>query len=89
MKFEGLSTLRPDLAFIAHWVKEGSHVLDVVEKICDRVLIVHQGRLIANDTPEVLKASTGQATLEDVFRSLTHSADVDPGVARIVDALRL
>src|SRR5689334_1602164 len=65
-----------------------SHVLDVVEKICDRVLIIHQGRLIANDTPSVLRESTGQSTLEDVFRSLTHSAEVDPGVARIVDALR-
>jgi methionine biosynthesis protein MetW len=29
MKFEDLSTLRPDLAFIAHWVREGAHVLDV------------------------------------------------------------
>ena len=29
MKFEDLSTLRPDLAFIAHWVQEGAHVLDV------------------------------------------------------------
>ncbi|MEN3278103.1 MAG: hypothetical protein V7631_3893 [Massilia sp.] len=29
MKFEDLSTLRPDLAFIAHWVRDGSHVLDV------------------------------------------------------------
>jgi homoserine O-acetyltransferase len=29
MKFEDLSTLRPDLAFIAHWVGRGAHVLDV------------------------------------------------------------
>jgi len=29
MKFEGLNTLRPDLAFIADWVPEGAHVLDV------------------------------------------------------------
>ena len=29
MKFEDLNTLRPDLAFITHWVKQGSHVLDV------------------------------------------------------------
>lgn len=29
MNFTELSTLRPDLAFIAHWVREGSHVLDV------------------------------------------------------------
>jgi methionine biosynthesis protein MetW len=29
MKFEDLTTLRPDLAFIAHWVGESAHVLDV------------------------------------------------------------
>ncbi len=29
MNFEDLANLRPDLAFIAHWVKPGAHVLDV------------------------------------------------------------
>ena len=29
MKFEDLTTLRPDLAFIAHWVGDSAHVLDV------------------------------------------------------------
>ena len=61
-----------------------SHVLDVVERVCDRVMIIHKGNLIANASPESLKASTGQATLEDVFRHLTQSASV----ARIVESLR-
>jgi ABC-2 type transport system ATP-binding protein len=65
-----------------------SHVLDVVEKVCDRVLIVHEGQFIASGSPDSLKASTGQATLEDVFRKLTDAASVDPGVARILSALR-
>ena len=66
-----------------------SHVLDVVEKVCDRVLIIHKGRLIADGSAESLRQSTGQSTLEDVFRALTDSASVDPGVGRIVSALRL
>jgi ABC-2 type transport system ATP-binding protein len=65
-----------------------SHVLDVVEKVCDRVLIIHQGRLIADGSAESLKASTHESTLEDVFRNLTDSASVDPGVARIVAAMQ-
>jgi ABC-2 type transport system ATP-binding protein len=65
-----------------------SHVLDVVEKVCDRVLIIHQGRLIADGSAESLKESTGQDTLEGVFRALTNAADMQPGVARIVTALR-
>ena len=65
-----------------------SHVLDVVEKICDRALIIHKGRLIAQGTPQDLMASTGQPTLEDVFRSLTGSTQTNPGVQGIVASLR-
>lgn len=65
-----------------------SHVLDVVEKVCDRVLIIHKGKLIADSSAEALKASTHESTLEDVFRKLTDTGGVDAGVARIVAALR-
>jgi len=65
-----------------------SHVLDVVEKICTRVLIINEGRLIADSTPGELKTETGAATLEDVFRVLTNAKDVDPGVSRVVASLR-
>jgi ABC-2 type transport system ATP-binding protein len=65
-----------------------SHVLDVVEKVCDRVLIINEGRLIGGGSPESLKAATGQETLEGVFLKLTDAASVDPGVARILAALR-
>jgi ABC-2 type transport system ATP-binding protein len=65
-----------------------SHVLDVVERICNRVLIIHKGALIADGTAESLKASTHESTLEDVFRNLTHSAGIDTGVSRIIEALR-
>jgi ABC-2 type transport system ATP-binding protein len=64
-------------------------VLDVVEKVCSRVLVIHEGRLLAQGAPEELKAATCQDTLEDVFRALTGAGETDPGVARIVSALRL
>jgi ABC-2 type transport system ATP-binding protein len=65
-----------------------SHVLDVVEKVCHRVLVIHHGNLIADASAENLKAATNQSTLEDAFRKLTDSADVDPVVARIISALK-
>jgi ABC-2 type transport system ATP-binding protein len=65
-----------------------SHVLDVVEKICDRVLVIHKGSLIAEGTPANLMCSTGQSTLEGVFRFLTDSAGASAGVSRIVASLR-
>lgn len=64
-----------------------SHVLDVVEKVCHRVLIIDKGNLIADSTSEELRARTGQETLEDVFRALTGTMGVSPAVARIVKAL--
>jgi ABC-2 type transport system ATP-binding protein len=65
-----------------------SHVLDVVEKVCDRVVIIHEGRLIAEGAPEELKSSVHQSTLEAVFRTLTKADAVEPGVSRIIAALR-
>jgi ABC-2 type transport system ATP-binding protein len=42
-----------------------SHVLEVVERLCDRVAIIHQGKLVLNGTLAELR--TGSETLEDVF----------------------
>lgn len=65
-----------------------SHVLDVVEKVCNRVLIIHRGDLIAQGTPDELMSAAGKDSLEDVFRGLTGTNVVDPGIARVIDALR-
>jgi ABC-2 type transport system ATP-binding protein len=66
-----------------------SHVLDVVERVCHRVLIIHQGNLIADGTPESLKNQTKGSTLEEVFRQLTHTADTEPLILRALDAMKL
>jgi ABC-2 type transport system ATP-binding protein len=64
-----------------------SHVLDVVERVCARVLILDRGVLIADGSPDELKASTHERTLEDVFRQVTRSDDVAPRIARIMEGL--
>ena len=75
------------LAAAGKTILYSSHVLDVVEKVCDRVLIINKGSVIADSTPRELKASAHASTLEEVFRILTRAADVDPGVSRIVAAI--
>ncbi len=65
-----------------------SHVLDVVEKVCNRVVIIDEGRIIAEGEPEKLKSSTRESTLEGVFRKLTGAESAEPGIAKIVGALR-
>jgi len=44
-----------------------THVLDVAEKLCDRVAIIKKGKLIRSGTMEEVK---GDASLEDVFLEL-------------------
>jgi ABC-2 type transport system ATP-binding protein len=66
-----------------------SHVLDVVEKVCNRVLIIHQGNLIADGTLDSLKDLTKGSTLEEVFRELTHTANTEPVVSRALEAMKL
>jgi ABC-2 type transport system ATP-binding protein len=42
-----------------------SHVLEVVERLCDRVAIIQQGRLVLDSTMAELRG--GSETLEDIF----------------------
>ena len=47
-----------------------SHILQEVQAICERVIIIHKGNIVADDQVSNLLASKG-STLEEVFRSLT------------------
>src|SRR6266436_3351728 len=42
-----------------------SHVLEVVERLCERIAIIHEGRIVTEGTLDELRA--GSETLEDVF----------------------
>lgn len=45
-----------------------SHILETVEKLCSRVVMIHKGKIIADDTMANLQQQTGKArTLEDIF----------------------
>jgi sodium transport system ATP-binding protein len=47
-----------------------THYLDEAEVLCDRIGLLHQGRLIAEGDMPTLRAATGQQRLTDVFLSL-------------------
>jgi sodium transport system ATP-binding protein len=44
-----------------------SHIMSEVEKLCDRIGILHRGRLLALGTLDELRRDTGEHYLEDVF----------------------
>ncbi len=44
-----------------------SHVMQEVAALCDRVVIIGQGRVLADDTPQAIRESSGTQTLEEAF----------------------
>ncbi len=50
-----------------------SHVMDEADR-CQRLLLMRSGRILADDTPEALRAATGGGTVEDAF---LHLVDAD------------
>ena len=48
-----------------------THVMSEVDKLCDVVGIIHDGRLLAEGTPAELRARTGEQDLEEVFVKIT------------------
>ena len=53
-----------------------SHVLEEVRALCDRVVVLAQGRVVAEGTPGELCRQAGAATLEDAFVAFTGAAEV-------------
>ena len=52
-----------------------SHILDVVERLCERVIILDRGRVVADGLTSQLLSSPERGTLETLFRSLTAPED--------------
>ncbi|MBI1334181.1 MAG: ATP-binding cassette domain-containing protein [Armatimonadetes bacterium] len=47
-----------------------THIMSEVERLCDRVVCIHDGKLMGQGTVEEVKAETGQKTLEQAFLSI-------------------
>jgi ABC-2 type transport system ATP-binding protein len=58
-----------------------SHVLEIVERLCSHVAIIHQGRLVAQGSLEELRAGTGghdsKTTLEQIFVSIVGQSGIE------------
>jgi ABC-2 type transport system ATP-binding protein len=50
-----------------------THILEEVEAICNRVIIISQGKVVADETPAQLQARQPGARLDEIFRTLTLS----------------
>ncbi len=65
-----------------------SHVLEVTEQVCSRIIILHQGNIVANDSVENLRSLTNRASLAEIFSQLVVHEDTGLAAERIVDIIR-
>jgi len=64
-----------------------SHVLELVEKACDRVIVIHRGTIVANDTVAALQRLMSRGSLEEVFSQLVLRMDPERTAADIADVV--
>jgi ABC-2 type transport system ATP-binding protein len=70
-------TLIKNLAAEGKTILYCSHILDVVERTCDRIVIIDQGRVVADGTLAELQTSSGEGSLERIFNKLTAHANLE------------
>jgi len=69
-------------------VMYSSHVLEVTEKVCSKVIILHEGRVVANDSVENLRTLMHLPSLVEIFRQLVAHEDTEAVAREIVGIMR-
>jgi len=64
-----------------------SHVLEVVEKLCTRVVVIHRGRVVADDSVARLRSLMASSSLEEVFAQLVLRVDPERTAGDIADVV--
>jgi ABC-2 type transport system ATP-binding protein len=66
-----------------------SHVLEVVEQVCDRVIVIAKGKILADAAPAELAKVMQVANLQDVFAQLVQQEDTRVLARQLVDVMRV
>ena len=64
-----------------------SHILEVVERMCTRIVVINGGRQVGAGTPDEIRRQTGATSLEEAFSRLTGVRDVGETAAELLSAL--
>src|ERR1700735_4601187 len=64
-----------------------SHVLEVVERVCDRVIVLSKGRIVADAAPSKLTRLMELPTLESVFAQLVQHTDTGQVAQQMVEVM--
>jgi ABC-2 type transport system ATP-binding protein len=66
-----------------------SHVLEVVEQICSRVVVISKGKILADASPSKLTELMELANLESVFAQLVQQEDTRSVAREVVEAIKV
>lgn len=75
------------LAIAGKVVLYSSHIFEVVEQVCTRVLILCQGRLVADDSVQRLRELMRAGSLQEIFAQLVSQEDPVATADSIVDVI--
>ena len=84
----GFKALIQTLAHEGKTIVYSSHILDVVERVCDRVIIIDKGRMQVDGRPAELLAAHGAETLEKLFTQLTGGSELERRAADFAKTFR-
>jgi ABC-2 type transport system ATP-binding protein len=65
-----------------------SHVMEIVEQVCNRVVVIAKGRIVADARPEDLASLMKLPNLERVFAQLVKQQDTRSAAEKIVEVMR-
>ena len=83
-----LRALIQELASRGKVVLFSSHELETVERVCSHVVILHRGRVVADDSIETLRTLMSLPTLEEIFSQLAVEQDTAAISRQIADLIR-
>jgi ABC-2 type transport system ATP-binding protein len=83
-----LRSLIQELAARGKVVLFSSHELETVERVCSRVVILHRGRIVADDSIESLRSLMALPTLESIFSQLAVEQDTNAISREIADLIQ-
>jgi len=81
-------TLLQVLAEQGKMILYSSHVLEVVEKVCSEVVILHRGRVVAHDSVARLRELRSSSSLEEVFAQLVIEEDAGAVATQMIAVMR-
>jgi len=84
----GFKALIQTLAHEGKTIVYSSHILDVVERVCERVIIIDKGRMLVDGRPDELLAAHGADTLERLFTQLTGGTELERRAADFAKTFR-